>query len=104
VASHGKEAAAELVALDALACRFNLDHRGLTLTSDLPVQQSLPEGCLATSGGRPLLMQSPYLLPAGAWVQFVAGHPASPWAPATLEAAEILEHLPLPNTGEAATP
>jgi hypothetical protein len=104
VAARGETEAADLLALDALACRFHLDQRGLTLAGDLPAQPSLPEGCLAVSGGRALMMQSPYLLPAGAWVQFATGHPSIAWAPATLEAEDILEHLPLPATGEQSMP
>ncbi len=87
---------APMIAIDRLACHFVLDHRGLTLSGDLPQSVAAPTGCLATSRREPLLLQPPYVdIPAGAWVQFVAG-PASSWLPATHAAVRMAQRLPLP--------
>jgi hypothetical protein len=87
---------APMIAVERLACRFVLDGKGLTLTGDMPPERGLPAGCLATSGGASLLVQPPYVdLPAGAWVQFVAG-PAASWLPASAGAVKLAERLPLP--------
>lgn len=88
--------AAPMIVVDELACRFVLDRQGLTLTGDMPPAEKLPAGCLATSGGVALLMQPQYVdVPAGAWVQFVAG-PANSWMPASAGAVKVAERLPLP--------
>jgi hypothetical protein len=88
---------APMIAVDRLACRFVLDQKGLTLTGDMPPAEKLPAGCLATSGGVALIMQPQYVdVPAGAWVQFVAG-PANSWVPASAGAVKVAERLPLPQ-------
>jgi hypothetical protein len=88
---------APMIAVDRLACRFVLNRKGLTLTGDMPLAEKLPAGCLATSGGVALLMQPRYIdVPAGAWVQFVAG-PADSWVPASAGAVKVAERLPLPQ-------
>lgn len=93
VAGNGK---AQTIALDRLACHFVLDHRGLNLSGDLPQSVEAPTGCLATSGNQPLLLQPPYVdIPAGAWIQFVAG-PSDSWLPATEAAVRMAGRLPLP--------
>lgn len=91
------------IAIDRLACRFQLDSSGLALTGALPADARLPQGCIATSDGRPLLRTPPYpRLPAGAWVQFVSG-PAQSWVPATREAVDLAEQMPLPEAAGAVT-
>jgi hypothetical protein len=91
-----KSGSKELIDVDRLACRFVLDRKGLTVTGDMPPADDLPAGCLATSGGVGLLMQPQYVdVPAGAWVQFVAG-PAKSWLPASAGAIKVAERLPLP--------
>jgi hypothetical protein len=85
-----------LIEVDRLALRFVLDRKGLTVTGDMPASAQAPAGCLATSGGVSLLMQPQYVdVPAGAWVQFVAG-PATSWVPASAGAVKVAERLPLP--------
>jgi hypothetical protein len=103
-ASDGPAAAAasgqdgDMVALDLLACRFLLDGKGLTLSGECQQQAGWPKGCLAVSGLRPLLLEPPYVqLPLGAWVQFVSA-PGASWLPATREAVETAERLPLPTS------
>lgn len=89
--------APETVLVDALACRFQLNNRGLTLSGELGPESNLPTGCLIASEGRPLLMQPPYVdIPPGAWVQFLAG-PALSWVPASQEAVDMAKRLPLPK-------
>jgi len=84
------------VVLDRVALHFVLDHRGFTVFGDLPQSASASGGCLAASGDRPILLQPPYVdIPAGAWIQFVAG-PASSWVPATGAAVRMAGRLPLP--------
>ncbi len=91
----------EMIAVDRLACEFRLNRQGLTLTGELNSESNLPQGCIAESGGRPLVMQPKYVdLPAGAWVQFVAAAGTS-WLPATQEAVDLAERLPLPTSPES---
>lgn len=93
VAGKGNE---PTIAIDRLACHFVLDHRGLNLSGDLPQSVEAPTGCLAASGNQPLLLQPPYVdIPAGAWIQFVAG-PSDSWLPATEAAVRMAGRLPLP--------
>lgn len=87
----------EMAAVDELAATFVLDEKGLTLWGVCPTNDATPAGCLATRGGRPLLMQPPYVeLQCGLWVQFLAG-PARVSMPATREAVEAARRLPLPR-------
>jgi hypothetical protein len=91
---------AKPVSIDRLACRFQLDQTGLSLAGAIPPDAALPHGCIAASGGRPLLTTPPYpRLPAGAWVQFVSG-PAQSWVPATRSAVDMAQRMPLPEAGE----
>jgi hypothetical protein len=90
------QVASDFIAVDRFACRFQFDRRGLTLTGELGAESNVPPGCIASSQVRMQLMQPQYVdLPLAAWVQFVAA-PASSWFPATQEAVEIGERLPLP--------
>lgn len=87
----------ELIAVDRMRCRFRLDGAGLLLEGDFAAEDQVQPGCLATSGGRPLLFepgQGP--MPAGAWIQFLLG-PSQSWLPATRQAVDIAERLPLPG-------
>jgi hypothetical protein len=91
--------ASDIIAIDAVAARFDFNRLGISIGGDFPPESNLPPGCVAISGGRPLLMQPQYLLQAGWWVQFVTGSDAVT-IPATQEAVGIAARLPLP---EAAT-
>lgn len=85
-----------LVPLDSLAVQFELDGRGLTFWGDCPSEADGPPSCMATSAGRPLLFGPRYRdWPLGTLVQaFVA--PSNVWVPATREAVDLAERLPLP--------
>jgi hypothetical protein len=76
-----------------------MDPDGLSLAGLLPLEANQPTGCIAKSGGRPLLTSPPHpRLHASAWLQFVAG-PAPGWVPATREVIEAASRLPLPDGG-----
>lgn len=93
----------DLVPIDRIACRFAMDPEGLTLTGALSPGDNQLADCIATGGGRPLLT-APRLSPAhsrlhaSAWLQFAAG-PAPGWVPATREAVDAAQRLPLPSSG-----
>jgi hypothetical protein len=88
----------DLIALDLLACRFQLDGNGLTLSGNCQQEADWPKGCVTVSGFQPLLVEPAYIqLPLGAWVQFVSA-PGASWLPATREAVEAAERLPLPTS------
>jgi hypothetical protein len=94
----GEAMEAEMVVVDAVAIRFDFSRQGLSVGGDFPPEANLPVGCVAVKDGTPLLMQPQYLLPAGLWVQFVAG-PAAATMPATQEAVNAARRLPLPEAG-----
>jgi hypothetical protein len=87
---------AETIAIDAVAVRFDLNRQGLSIGGDFPSESALPPGCVAVSGGRPLLMQPQYLLQAWRWVWFVTGSDAAA-IPATQDAVGLAARLPLPE-------
>jgi hypothetical protein len=85
-----------LIALDALAVQFELDAKGLTFWGHSPPGLNLPAGCLAMSGSKPLLFGPPYRdWPLGELVRTLAA-PSTAWLPATREAVEMADRLPLP--------
>jgi hypothetical protein len=86
----------DAIAIDAVAVRFDFNRQGLSIGGDFPPESNLPPGCVAISGGRPLLMQPQYLLQAGWWVRFVTGSDAA-MIPATQEAVSVAARLPLPE-------
>jgi hypothetical protein len=91
---------AELVALDALAIRFQIDGEGLTFWGDCR-DERLPEGSMAASGGQAVLVQPPYRnWNPGVLIQTLAA-PAAAWLPATREALEMARRLPLPTGAES---
>ncbi len=84
-----------MVALELLGVRFELDDNGLSFWGNFPAEAHLPTGCLAVSGSQPLLIQSPYdKWHVGVLVQTLAA-PGVTWMPATSEAVDIAERLPL---------
>jgi hypothetical protein len=92
---------AGLVALDALAVRFQIDGEGLTFWGDCR-DERLPEGAMAASGGQAVLVQPPYRnWNPGVLIQTLAA-PAAAWLPATREALEMARRLPLPTGAESA--
>jgi hypothetical protein len=86
-----------LVALDAMAVRFQLSSEGLTFWGQCPAEEAgMPENCMATSGRQPLLIAPPfYNWHLGVLVQTLAG-PGAAWLPATREAVDMAGRLPLP--------
>jgi hypothetical protein len=87
-----------IVELDAIAMRFQLDEQGLTVLGDCPTANGAAGGCLAVSGGQPLVLQPPFHgIPVGFLVQALSAPPTA-WVPATREAVEMAERLPLPNS------
>jgi hypothetical protein len=87
-----------IIELDAIGVRFQLDDHGLTLEGKCKTATGTSGGCLLVSGGRPLVMQPPFQgIPVGALVQALSA-PPSAWVPATREAVEMAERLPLPNS------
>ena len=88
--------AADTIAVDAVALRFDFNRQGLSIGGDFPPEAKMPPGCVAVSGGRQFLMQPKYLLQAGWWVQFVTGSDAA-MIPATQEAVGVAARLPLPE-------
>jgi hypothetical protein len=88
--------AGELIAVDAVSCRFSLDADGLALAGTLPEAAGIPAGSMVAAAGQPLLATPPYArLHPSAWVQFIAGRTTG-WVPATREAIEAASRLPLP--------
>jgi hypothetical protein len=87
-----------IIELDAIGMRFQLDDHGLTLEGKCKTATGTSGGCLLVSGGRPLLMKPPFKdIPVGALVQALSAPPPA-WVPATREAVEMAERLPLPNS------
>lgn len=87
-----------IVELDAIGMRFQLDDHGLTLQGVCKTAGEAASDCLLVSGGRPLVMQPPFQgIPVGALVQALSAPPPA-WVPATREAVEMAERLPLPNS------
>jgi hypothetical protein len=83
----------DLLAIDRLRARIQLTKDGLTITGNFGNDLALPPGCIAATGGRPIITQGRPLYPA-AWVQFTEG-PAASWVPATPRAIERAARLPL---------
>ncbi len=87
-----------IIELDAIGMRFQLDDHGLTLEGNCKTATGTSGGCMLVSGGRPLVMQPPFQgIPVGALVQMLSAPPPA-WMPATREAVEMAERLPLPNS------
>jgi len=87
---------AEMVSLDQLAVRFQLDANGLRFWGGFPTEANLPKGCLATSGRQPLLVEPNLVFHPAVLVQAFAA-PAATWLPASREALHMAERLPLPQ-------
>ena len=88
----------DFIKFDKLACRFQLDATGLVLRGNCVVPTTDAPGCIMLAQGRPLIMQPNYqTLPAAC-----LAHPFWPrgenyWFPATREAADMADKLPLPE-------
>ncbi|RIK75483.1 MAG: hypothetical protein DCC67_15265, partial [Planctomycetota bacterium] len=99
-------ATADMLPLDELALRFELDGEGLLFTGQCPLTSAGVEGCLAVSRGQPLIVEPAYETfpsPTGKAFRFHLAHlvqalaaPAAIGVPASQEAIEIARPLPLP--------
>ena len=97
------------IKFDQFACRFSLNYAGLTVSGTCPVEGS--EGCLIVASGKPLVMQPTHSnLPLGNFVRvFCPLEQNWLWLPATAEAIELADRLPLstrtqPNPQTATRP
>jgi hypothetical protein len=89
---------ASMIDLDLLAIRVQLDERGLTLWGACPAESGMPTGCMAVSGGQPLLVHPPYgNFDLGRMVSTLST-PTKSWLPATREAVGMADRLPLPGS------
>lgn len=114
-AGEGATPLAAPLAIDAIACRFELDKSGFALWGAVEQNERIPAGCIATSGGQTLLLQPPFMpsrdgapppagkevsrLPLASWIQFIDS-PVGPWIPYSPAALDIAERLP-PQTPSA---
>jgi len=88
---------ASMVAIDLAGIRFHLDENGLTFWGNCPSDSTSPKGCMAISGLQPLLIEPRYYnFHPGVLVQAFAA-PAATWLPASREALEMADRLPLPR-------
>ncbi len=85
-----------LVAVDLLAVRFELNDEGLTFWGHCPPEAAMEEGCMAVSGRQPLLIAPRLENWHVGWLVQTLLAPPSGWLPATREAVELGERLPLP--------
>ena len=115
-AGEGGAPLATPLAIDALACRFDLDKSGFALWGAVEQNEKIPAGCIATSGGQPLLLEPRYMpsadgtpplddkdvsrLPLASWVQFADSPIGLNWIPYSPAALDIAERLP-PQTPAA---
>ncbi|MDZ4659487.1 MAG: hypothetical protein SH868_18100 [Bythopirellula sp.] len=93
--------AQEPIKFDQFACRFRLNSGGLTVSGTFPVAGSA--GCLIAAAGKPLVMQpSRSELPLGNFVRvFCPLEQNWLWLPATVEAIEFAEKLPLSEANKS---
>jgi hypothetical protein len=85
-----------LVVVDRLGIRFDLNGEGLTFWGACPPESSLEEACMAVSGLQPLLIAPPLRNWHVGWLVQTLMAPPSGWLPATREAVELGDRLPLP--------
>ncbi|MCA9230144.1 MAG: hypothetical protein KDA57_05805 [Planctomycetales bacterium] len=92
-----KVAADEMVSFDQLACGFQIDSAGITISGMCEMGEKSVSGCLLAMGGQPVLMQPSYRdLPIGQLVRMLM-LPGASWLPATREANDMADGLPLPH-------
>jgi hypothetical protein len=85
-----------MIGLDYLGVHFNLNDQGLTFWGACPPELSTEEGCIGVSGDQPLLVAPRLHNWHVGWLVQTALAPPSGWLPATREAVEMAERLPLP--------
>jgi hypothetical protein len=82
--------------IDYLGIHFNLNEKGLTFWGACPADVSTEEECIAVSGMQPLLVAPRLHNWHVGWLVQTALAPPSGWLPATREAVEMADRLPLP--------
>jgi hypothetical protein len=85
-----------LIDLSYMGIHFNLNEKGLTFWGACPPDASTEEECIAVSGMQPLLVAPRLHNWHVGWLVQTALAPPSGWLPATREAVEMAERLPLP--------
>ena len=94
----------QLQTFDELACGYSINNLGISLRGQCSSVAWKPTGCLLAFNGDELLSEPGYSnIPLAQLVQ-VFSMPSKSWLPATREAAELADSLPLPTTqGRIAT-
>ncbi len=83
----------EPLKFDQFACHFHLDAAGLSASGNCPIEKD----CLVAAGGKALVMQPAYSnLPLSRFVRLFCPLQGE-WLPATAEAVELADRLPLSN-------
>jgi hypothetical protein len=85
-----------LIDVDYLGIHFNLNEKGLTFWGACPADVSREVECIAVSGMQPLLVAPRLHNWHVGWLVQTALAPPSGWLPATREAVEMADRLPLP--------
>ena len=98
--SKGKIPDDGMLDFDELACHFRISNAGIEISGQCETRKSVPAGCLLSKDGQSLLLEPPYrVLQIARLVQVLtAMRPEVSWLPATREALEIANRLPLPET------
>jgi hypothetical protein len=86
-----------MIIVDHLGIRFDLNGEGLTFWGVCPSESSMEEGCMAVSGLQSLLIAPPLRNWHVGWLVQTLMAPPSGWLPATREAVEMADRLPLPT-------
>jgi len=85
------------VSFDELACDIQISSAGITIFGACDIGWNRTSGCLLAARGQALLLQPSFReVPLGRLVQ-VFMLPGTSWLPATVEASEMADGLPLPS-------
>jgi len=86
-------------AFDELAFNFQISSEGVAISGACETCKHGSGGCLVALNGQPLLLQPKYrTLQVARLIQvFTPMQPGASWLPATLEASEMADGLPLPS-------
>ncbi len=86
------------IEFDQIACRFQIDAEGLILKGNCVVPTTDAPGCIILAQGKPLVMQPNQVLPNACFVHLIRPRGGHYWLPATREATDMADKLPLPET------
>jgi hypothetical protein len=85
------------IEFDRLACRFQIDAAGLVVRGNCVVPTTDTPGCIILVQGKPLIIQPNYqILPTACFVHVFCPREGHYWLPATREATDMADKLPLP--------